>query len=245
MLLKHRASITSTDLPYIESPLFAVINLNSSRYDPHSRVQNLGEMLYDKERLFATNCRKDEPQWRRLVARVENGEIVLVGNQFYPPFSPVFRKRVGGPVDLFDIEPDCGTGAAVLHLLPILLGVLAPRPAAAGGAAVANLETKVAEVASVRAAVADEQRHPLLATFNYVLPRTVYTQNTLSVRCKWEHEVTGRETRRTGPIKSSDAARNEMRFREMRVGDYQLEFKNDKKTLDEALSLRLIKAKRS
>ena len=103
MLLKHRAKITPTDLPYIESPL------------------------------FSTNCRKDESQCRRVAARVENGEIVL----------------------------------------------------------------------------------------------------------------TGRETRRTDPIKSSDAARNEARFCEMRVGDYQLEFKNDKKTLDEALSLRLIKAKRS
>ena len=57
--------------------------------------------------------------------------------------------------------------------------------------------------------------------------------------------MTGRETRRTGPIKSSGAARNEVRFREMRVGSYQLEFKRDKKTLDEALSLRPIKAKRS
>ena len=52
------------------------------------------------------------------------------------------------------------------------------------------------------------------------------TTPVLGTRFKWENEVTGPESRRSGEIKKTDPVYRELHRRELRAGDYRLEFQN-------------------
>jgi len=113
-----------------------------------------------------------------------------------------------------------------------------------------SVQTEHEPLAAAAVAVAHtpapkEKRYPLFVVLSYDPTPTVCTHKVLAVRCKWEHDVTGSETRRSGVIKPGDAARSDVRCREMLAGDHRLEFKNDKKFQEDALHLRAIKAKRN
>ena len=71
-----------------------------------------------------------------------------------------------------------------------------------------------------------EKRYPLLVALTYHPPQAVCPGKVLPARFKWESEVTGPETRRSGEIKSGDPVFTELRRREMPEGNYRLEFQN-------------------
>ena len=84
----------------------------------------------------------------------------------------------------------------------------------------------LATVVLAATARAQEKRYPLLVALTYHPPQAVCPNKVLRARFKWENEVVGPETRRSGEIKSGDPVFTELRRREMPEGNYRLEFQN-------------------
>ncbi len=84
----------------------------------------------------------------------------------------------------------------------------------------------------------EEQRYPLTVMLTYDPTPAVSTNKVLPARFKWQNEVTGPESRRSGEIKTSDLVFSDLRRRELSEGDYSLEFQNA------ALDARAIKSPR-
>lgn len=74
-------------------------------------------------------------------------------------------------------------------------------------------------------AVVEQKRYPLVLVMAYKHP-TAEKNKPTTPRCKLENILTGPETRRSGEIKPSDPHYTDLRRREMRPGDYTLEFLN-------------------
>jgi|GEM_PF-3364950 len=103
----------------------------------------------------------------------------------------------------------------------------------------------VEEVVAAVAKATEVQRYRLFVALAYEHTKHVCANKTPVMRVKWEHEFTGPETRRSGPVEPSDAARSDLGYRDMRAGNYKLELRNDKKFLELALAPSALKAKRS
>lgn len=99
MLLKHRKDITEADAAYIETAFFAVGQVEGARRrsDDYSfggdsqGILNLKTLLQDGQTFYASTS--NEELWERLLNRVRDYEILLVGSPFRPPFAPLFRWK--------------------------------------------------------------------------------------------------------------------------------------------------------
>ena len=80
--------------------------------------------------------------------------------------------------------------------------------------------------AAATAAVVEENRYLLPVALTYHPAQTVRTNKVPKARCKLENELSGPETRGSGKMKTSDPVFRDLRRREMREGDYRLEFKH-------------------
>lgn len=224
--LKRRNELKPSDLPYIESAFFAVNKLNGARHDRFNRIHNLDDMLHEGYGLTASDSRQDEHQWKRLLSRVEHSELLLVGDDFNPPFSPVFRKQVraeGVQGDIFEIHPHHGTNPGGLHGLLRYVGVTALTGAAvAAGGEASAAATAATALAAARPVVPEIKRYPLIAALAYQYPGAEKNK-IATLRCKLENEFAGPETRRSSEIKT-DPVYRELNRREMSEGDYTLAF---------------------
>jgi hypothetical protein len=229
MQLKRRTEIKPADLPYIESAFFAVSKLNSSRHDTFHRILNLDEVLRDGNGLSTSNSGQEEQHWKRLLSRVERGDLLLVCNHLNPPFSPVFRKQAraeGAQGDTYEIHPHHATNPGGLHGLLRYVSGSVTHMVSTGAAVTAGSAASAAAAAVALAAVRsapEEKRYSLVAALTYQHPGTEKNKIT-AVRCKLENEFTGPESRRSGEIKKTDPVFTGLRHREMRMGDYTLAF---------------------
>lgn len=82
-------------------------------------------------------------------------------------------------------------------------------------------ELPLAVRAAPAAAVIHEERYSLLVALSYQQP-SVEKNHINPLRCKFENEFTGPETRRSGEIKPSDPMYTDLRRREMPKGGYTL-----------------------
>lgn len=99
-------------------------------------------------------------------------------------------------------------------------------PFRATGRARVALEEAVEEaVGAVRRPVVEEKRYPFVLVIAYKHP-TAEKKKPATPRFKLENILTGPETRRSGELKPSDPLYIDLRRREMRPGDYRLEFLN-------------------
>jgi hypothetical protein len=225
MQLKRRTEIKPADLPYIESAYFAVSKLNRSRHDTFHRILNLDEMLRDGHGFSTSDRGQEDQRWKRLLSRVEHGDLLMVGDHSNPPFSPVFRKQAraeGAHYDTYEVHPHHGTNPSGLQgLLHYVGGSAAQRISSGATVAAGSTASAAAIAAAARSAVVDEKRYTLLVALAYKAQR-LFLNRVAAVQCKLENEFTGPESRRSGAIKSSDPAYCDLRRRELREGDYTL-----------------------
>jgi len=97
---------------------------------------------------------------------------------------------------------------------------------AKGRTRAATLEETVEEKAeAVRRPAVEQKRYSFVLVMAYKHPATEKNKPA-TPRCKLENILTGPETRRSGEPKPSDPHYTDLRRREMRPGDYTLEFLN-------------------
>ena len=168
--------------------------------------------------------------------------MVLVGDRHNRPFSPVFRWKAD------ETQPQGGSWESATHspmdrhrsdgLLRAVRGSRGGAvQAVAAAAVVAGAATTVAQRLRTPA---EEKRYPLSTVLTYdPVQKAVSAAPVLSARFKWENIITGAETRRSGEIKKTDPVYSDVRGRELRAGDYRLEFQNA------ALDARTLKSQRS
>ena len=230
LLLKRRDEVKPDDLPYIETAYFTAVNVQSERHVTFSRIMNLKRMLYEVDE-SPNMWGREERQWRRLLELIERYEVVLVGGRSDLPLSPVFRWKAD------ETQPQGGSWENashnymdrtpldwLLHRVHASHGGAMQAAAAVAAAVVAGAATAVAEHLRTPA---EEKRYPLSTALTYdPVQKAVSAAPVLSARFKWENEVTGPESRRSGEIKKTDPVYSEVRGRELRAGDYRLEFQN-------------------
>ena len=231
MQLIYAKAVTFDELPYIEAAFFTVAEVKSHYRETFSYIHNLGQMLADCGRPGVVCGKYECLEWQleRLIKRIENYQVVLVMDRYgHPPLRPPFKWQLdethaqGGTWRV--AASRYNTSYAQLEQLKWLLRDV--RPSYASLAQAARVAALAAAGAAVVKAVTEEKRYPLMVALGYDFTPTVRADKAVSARFKWENEMTGPETRRSGEIKKTDPVYSDLHRRELRAGDYRLEFQN-------------------
>jgi len=89
--LKFRNDLRIDDLPFIETAFFAVRAVASERGSSRGNIWNLDDMLrHGNNGLASPSQAHREQQWKSLLSRIEQGNVLLVGSQLHLPSYPAF-----------------------------------------------------------------------------------------------------------------------------------------------------------
>lgn len=231
MWLKRRNDVTTDDLQYIECASFAKSEVQQSHAHFH-RILNLDFMLMDGASVHGSTPAHGARALEYLLERIEHYDVVLVRDRHHPPRSPLFNWKPD-PAHAQGGTWEVGTHHPMEYrALDRLRREARPlRGCASQSATEVTATLAAAAVTAGRVAVTENKRYPLIAALAYQY--TGAEKNKLAaLRCKFENEFTGPESRRSGEIKKTDPAYSGLNRRNMPQGNYRLEFQNANTALD-------------